>query len=75
MERTLITSSNVKAVEYDEENEILTVEFNRGDVYSYIGVPQQVVDDLMEAESKGRFLNQNIMNVYDELRLTTKVPA
>ena len=70
MERTLITSSNVKAVEYDEENEIFTVEFNRGDIYSYIGVPQHVVDDLMKAESKGRFLNQNIMNVYDELRLT-----
>jgi len=38
----------------------LEIEFASGDVYRYFGVPPSVHDELMRAESHGRFFNANI---------------
>ena len=62
MERVEISSSNIKSAGYDTEEQLLEIEFNSGAVYSYAGVPMGVYDDLLEAESVGKYFNQSIKN-------------
>jgi len=57
MERTPVDSSNIISIGYDPEREILEVEFQRGAVYQYLGVPADVHDSLMQAPSHGRYLD------------------
>lgn len=64
MEKTPVSSSNVAAIGYDSDLSILEVEFHHGGTYQYNGVPVEVYNDLMAADSKGTYLNQNIKNVY-----------
>jgi hypothetical protein len=39
MERTPVTSTDILSVGYDPDQELLEVEFIRGAVYQYSGVP------------------------------------
>ena len=69
MERTPVTSSNIIAIGYDSENQTLEVEFNYGSVYQYAGVPQEEHDGIMNADSKGKYLNANIKGRYQYVKL------
>lgn len=63
MEREPVTSSNVVSVGYDAIIETLEVEFKNG-VYQYYNVPQPIYDQMMSAESIGKFLNVYIKPMY-----------
>lgn len=69
MERTPVSSSNIAAIGYDEDNQILEVEFNSGSVYQYSGVPSSEHDGIMNADSKGRYLYASIKNRYPFVKL------
>ena len=60
MKRQSVTSSNLASVGYDAANEILEVEFKHGGVYQYFGVPENVYDELMNADSHGQYFDRNI---------------
>jgi hypothetical protein len=60
MNRTTVSSTSLVSVGYDEQNEILEVEFNGGRTYQYHGVPNQVYRNLMSAASHGSYFDQNI---------------
>lgn len=60
MQRTTVSSSNLKSVGYDAQSQTLEIEFNKGDVYQYLTVPQSVYLGLMKASSKGEFFDSNI---------------
>jgi hypothetical protein len=62
MKRIPVESSNLESVGYDPKNAILEIEFKSGGVYEYSGVSQDVYDDLMNAESKGKYFNHHIKN-------------
>ena len=47
----------------------MEVEFTNGNVYQYFDVPQAVYEELMRAESAGRFLNAQVKGVYRYARL------
>lgn len=55
-----VESSNLAAVGYNSDNQILNIRFNSGSLYEYSGVPRPIYDGLMSAPSKGRYFNQNI---------------
>jgi hypothetical protein len=55
-----VHSSGVRAVGYEEERRVLSVQFIDGDLYEYYGVPASEVIDLFQAESIGRFVNKRI---------------
>lgn len=57
-------SSAIKAAQHDPQTSTLTIDFPNGSQYSYADVPQQVYIDFMNAESKGKFFNQNIKGKY-----------
>jgi hypothetical protein len=69
VERYSVASSNIASVGYDESSQTLEVEFLNGSIYQYYGVPQNVYDQLMQAGSKGRFLNTYIRNAYGYSRV------
>jgi hypothetical protein len=64
MERQSVSSSNLRSVGYDENNQVLEIEFQSGSVYEYFDVPQAVYAGLMNAPSKGAYLNDNIRPTY-----------
>ena len=63
------SSSTVRAVGYDSQAQTLEVEFLSGWVYQYYGVPDHMHDQMMEAPSKGRFLNMYIRDNYPYSRV------
>ncbi len=62
MNRTSVSSSNLKSVGYDAGSHILEIEFNHGGIYQYFDVPSTVYEALMSAASKGTYFDQNIKN-------------
>ena len=69
MERTPVSSSNISAIGYDVDSEVLVVEFTNGAVYSYSGVPPGEHEGFMSADSKGKYLHANIKNRYSFVKL------
>jgi hypothetical protein len=69
MQRQPVESSTLQSVGYDSERHVLEVEFENGSVYHYFLVPRSIYRGLMAAESKGRFLNAKIKDVYRSQRL------
>ncbi|TRZ49770.1 KTSC domain-containing protein [bacterium] len=58
MERTPVQSSSVSSVGYDRDSSTIEIEFLNGSVYQYFGVPESIFNGLMNAPSKGIFLDQ-----------------
>jgi hypothetical protein len=59
-EMSLVESSNVRAIGHDDDILELWVEFNDGSIYVYEGVPAVIYEELMDAPSKGSYLNRVI---------------
>jgi len=60
MERKYVSSTNIASIGYDAVNQVLEIEFNTGDVYQYLDVPECLYDGLMSADSHGKYLNEYI---------------
>jgi hypothetical protein len=71
--RTAVKSSNVAAVGYDGFTQTLEVEFKSGGIYRYHDVPSYVHDQLMQADSKGHFVNVFVKGKYDSKRVEEEV--
>lgn len=59
-----VQSSNLATVQYEEDEQLLTVQFNKGPVYQYYKVPESVVEGLMLAPSTGVYFNQHVRYSY-----------
>lgn len=55
---TNVSSSNIQAIGFEEKT--LIVQFNDGSIYHYYNVDKSLFDGLLEAASKGKYLNENI---------------
>jgi hypothetical protein len=62
MARVELKSTSLHAATYEEQSSFLELEFRSGASYRYSGVPAQTYQELMLAESKGRYFNQHIRN-------------
>jgi hypothetical protein len=60
MQRRKVQSSNIESVGYDEETRTLEIEFHGGGTYRYFDVPGQTHNDLMAADSIGRYFREHI---------------
>ena len=69
MDRAPVGSSNISEIGYDPVSETLEVAFTNGSVYQYYNVGQALFDELMQAPSKGQFLNVYIKNAYPYSRV------
>jgi hypothetical protein len=59
-----VDSSMIRAFRYDESKQILEVKFQNADTYRYLNVPVEVVEGLRQAESKGSYMQANVIDVY-----------
>ena len=64
MELKSVDSTLMEAVGYEAATQELEVIFTTGKTYRYVGVPRNVYAALLAAESKGRYLHENVLNVY-----------
>jgi glutamate/tyrosine decarboxylase-like PLP-dependent enzyme len=64
--RIPVDSSLAISIGYDSVNEILEIEFTSGAVWQYAGVEEEIYQELMTAESIGRFFLSEIKDVYEE---------
>lgn len=69
MERIAVSSSNISAIGYDADSQVLEVEFTNGAVYAYSGVPPGEYESFANADSKGKYLHANIKNRYSFMKL------
>lgn len=56
-----IASSNITALGYDENNKVLRVIFKNNSSYIYTNVEPEVWHIIINSESKGKSLNENIV--------------
>lgn len=64
MQLTPVSSSDIRAIGYDQNSATLFVEFHSGDTYQYLNVPKHLHSAFMDAVSKGQFLHQYIKYQY-----------
>jgi len=62
-----VESTNLKEYGYDPESKVLRIRFHKNFnfVYEYRDVPQDLVDELAKAESKGSFISRNVVKKFE----------
>jgi len=69
MDRTPVSSSHIASIGYDPNSMTLEVEFTDGGLYQYFDVPESVFQELMQADSKGRYMHANVRNCFRYAKL------
>jgi hypothetical protein len=69
MQRVELQSTTVKAAVYQPQSAWLDLEFPNGAIYRYQHVPIEVYQQLLQAESKGRYFNQHIRDRFPTIKL------
>jgi hypothetical protein len=73
---TLKESSSIAAAAYDPDERTLRITFKPGEAkhlggrYDYLEVPPEVVEEFLDAESHGRFVNWRIKPNYGVREVT-----
>lgn len=70
--RQAVHSSMLRAVGYDAEHAVLQAEYQTGQTWNYLNVPQSKFDELIAAESQGRYMHAHILGYYAEVRILKK---
>ncbi|MDQ1454194.1 MAG: hypothetical protein QOK38_4060 [Acidobacteriaceae bacterium] len=64
MLRQEVNSSELRSVGYELDISVLEAEFHSGEIYQYLDVPAELVLELLEAESIGRYFNAHIRSKF-----------
>ncbi len=56
-----VFSSNIQAIGYNEQEQVLRVLFKTGGNYMYFGVPSEVFENIKSSDSKGKTLNESVV--------------
>jgi hypothetical protein len=65
-----VDSTNIEAIGYDASNQQLHIRFLKsGETYVYYNVEEWVFVELMQSDSKGKYLSANIRQNYQFGRL------
>ena len=67
---TNIETAIISEVYYNQENKKLVIEYLKQNKYEYNDVPESVFFEIMNAESKGKYIN-SIKNDYDYEKIGT----
>ncbi len=59
-----VESDVIHAIGYDPEIQLLEIIFNDGRIYQYRGVPPAMFQEFKQAESKGRYFQENIRDEF-----------
>jgi len=67
--RVPVQSRAIASVGYDPATNVLELEFVDGDLYRYYAVPRRVHQELLAAESMGRYFQSQIREQYGYERI------
>ena len=67
--RTPVVSTSIRSVGYDGDADVLEIEFQSGGVYRYLEVPRGVFEDMLRADSHGRYFHDHVRGEYDYRRI------
>ena len=56
-----VESSNIKFVSYNEDTKILLIAFKGGKIYAYPHIEPQKYQELIQADSTGKWVNSNLV--------------
>jgi hypothetical protein len=74
MNSTVVESTSLATVAYDDIRELLRLEFRSRAIYQYFGVPSAVHQALLQAPSKGSYFNSVIRGRFP-YALVSSAPA
>lgn len=60
-----VESDVIHAIGYADDLHILEIIFNNGGIYQYRNVPREVFEQLMRADSKGAYFQENIRDEFE----------
>jgi hypothetical protein len=63
-----VDSTAIQTAEYEYATRDLTLQYRNGASYTYKMVPNFVFEGLRSSESKGKFLNRNILQTFRFVR-------
>lgn len=63
-----VESSSIKEVGYDESGYQLHVRFVTGFLYAYMNVPKELFQEMINAESIGKYFAEHVKKQYDFVR-------
>ena len=64
-----VDSSNVDKIIYYTKQNALEIKFHSGGKYKYFDVPQEIVDNLLEADSCGSYYHNHIKGKYQSKKI------
>jgi hypothetical protein len=65
-----VASTSIDTVAYDDETGVLYLRFRDSKaLYAYDGVPERIVEELLAADSKGIYVNEEIKPAYSGRRV------
>lgn len=71
MERMRVKSGSIRAIGYDESEQILEIELRHGGIYQYFGVSKKIYDGLMRSPpAYGTYHARYIKNRYRHKKIT-----
>ena len=69
MSSVAVNSTLIARVGYEADSTLLHLEFRDGSLYRYFGVPVEVYEGLLAAESKGVYFNHRVRGAFQHTRL------
>lgn len=69
MERYAVNSSVAESLAYDATSKVLKIWYKCGELYEFYDVPQHTFETLLNAESKGYFINWIIKPAFKHKRV------
>jgi hypothetical protein len=75
MQRVFVESTMLGSAGHDAQSTVLELQFRNGAVYQYFLVPPRIYRDLLQADSKGGYFNQNIRGKYSYQRVQDATSA
>lgn len=59
-----VESEAIDEIDYDSAQSILSVRFSHGGWYRYFGVPPEIFNAFVSADSHGRFFHEHVRDRY-----------
>lgn len=65
-----VKSSQIASIGYHAESKTLVVKFKNNAMYSYSDVPEKIFNELMAAESVGKYFHARVKSIFKYQKLS-----
>ena len=69
-EKEITNSSNIGKIRYDADKQLLEITFLTKKVFQYEAVPKRIWDNMLKAESVGKFFHKEVKDKFRAKQIT-----